>query len=151
MTKHRKLATLATWAIIAAAVVPINYWSFKYAVHLVQDPADVEAEVVPTTTKPQLNHKQEVWLNVLEWCESRGDPSAVNEVDRDGTASYGAFQFKPSTLEYYADRYGVATTTLMDYETQRAVVKQMILHRDEINWHQQFPDCVKKFGLPPSP
>lgn len=99
---------------------------------------------------PRLNHQQEVWLNVLEWCESRGKPESVNPNDLDGTLSYGAFQFKPSTLDYFAEKYGIATTTLMNYDTQRAVVKQMILHRDEINWHQQFPDCVKKYGLPPA-
>lgn len=99
--------------------------------------------------EPKLSHRQEVWLNVLEWCESRGNAQAINPEDRDGTPSYGAFQFKPSTLDYYAEMYGVATTTLMDYETQRKVVEKMILHRDEINWNKQFPDCVKKNGLPP--
>jgi hypothetical protein len=99
---------------------------------------------------PTLTHSQEVWMNVLEWCESRGNPNAINPNDRDNTPSYGAFQFKPSTLDYYAEMYGVATTTTMDYEVQKAVVTQMILHRNEINWSQQFPDCVKKFGTPPS-
>lgn len=105
----------------------------------------VEAETAPV----KLSHRQELWMNVLEWCESRGDPDAVNEKDLDGTASYGAFQFKPSTLNYYAEKYSVATTTVMDYDVQKAVVTQMILHRNEIKWTQQFPDCVKKFGLPP--
>lgn len=89
-------------------------------------------------------------MSALEWCESNGDNSAINPKDLDGTPSYGAFQFKPSTLEYFASKYGVATTTLMDYETQRAVVEQMILHRKEIRWTQQFPWCVKKLGLPPA-
>lgn len=115
-------------------------------------PLSYTATSTPETVeppKPTLTHSQEVWLHSLEWCESRGNPAAINKMDRDGTPSYGAFQFKPSTLDYYADMYGVATTTLMDYETQRAVVEQMILHRGEINWSQQFPDCVKRLGSPP--
>jgi len=151
LTKHRKLATYAILAVIAMIVVPINYYSFKYAVRLVlPSPAVEEQREDPTPPAPQLTHRQEVWLNVLEWCESRGNPNAINEIDRDGTASYGAFQFKPTTLDYFADKYGITTTTLMDYATQKAVVTQMILHRDDINWHQQFPDCVKKFGVPPT-
>lgn len=106
--------------------------------------------VIIEEPEPTISHAQEVWINVLEWCESRGYPDAINEEDLDGTPSYGAFQFKPSTLDYYAEMYGVATTTLMDYETQKAVVTQMVLHRDEINWNQQFPWCVKKFGPPPA-
>ena len=98
---------------------------------------------------PKLTHQQEVWLYSLEWCESRGNAEAINPKDLDGTPSYGAYQFKPSTLEMFAKKYGVATTTLMDYETQRAVVEQMVLHRDEIKWENQFPGCVKKLGRPP--
>lgn len=99
---------------------------------------------------PTLSHQQEVWLHALEWCESRGDASAINPRDNDGTPSYGAYQFKPSTLDYYAAMYGVPTTTLMDYETQRAVAEQMVLHRDEIRWTQQFPACVRRLGPPPA-
>ena len=136
MTKRSKLAVTAIIAIsaILAGVLMIP----KSASYTADEPK-----------KPTLSHQQELWLNVLEWCESRGDPVAVNPIDLDNTPSYGAFQFKPSTLDYYAEKYDVATTTLMDYETQRSVVTQMILHRDEINWNQQFPWCVKKFGLPP--
>ncbi len=98
----------------------------------------------------KLSHRQELWKSSLEYCESRGDPNAINEEDLDGTPSYGSFQFKPSTLDYFADKYGIATTTVMDYEVQNAVVIQMILHRDEIRWDRQFPWCVKKLGSPPS-
>lgn len=99
--------------------------------------------------KPRLTHQQETWIAALEWCESSGDNSAINPEDLDGTPSYGAFQFKPSTLDYYAGKYGVATTTLMDYATQRKVVEQMVLHASEINWGVQFPWCFKKLGRPP--
>lgn len=102
-------------------------------------------------TKPTLSHAQQVWKSALEWCESRGNPDAVNEEDLDGTASYGAWQFKPSTLDYFSEKYGVATSTsVMNRDWQDRVVTQMILHRDEIKWSQQFPWCVKKLGLPPA-
>ena len=103
----------------------------------------------PIVEEPKLTHQQDVWISALEWCESRGNAEAINPKDLDGTPSYGAFQFKPSTLEMFAKKYGVATTTLMDYATQRKVVEQMVLHRDEIKWENQFPWCVKKLGRPP--
>ena len=110
-----------------------------------------EEPAVPRET-PKLSHAQEVWLGALEWCESRGNTEAINPKDLDNTPSYGAFQFKPSTLTYYAKKYGVAiATSTMDYVSQRAVVEQMVLHREEIKWIQQFPWCVKKLGLPPKP
>ena len=110
-----------------------------------------EEEPIPIEEPPQLTHQQKVWMHALEWCESRGIPEAVNEEDLDGTPSYGAFQFKPSTLDYFSEKYNVATTSLMDYESQRSVLEQMILHRDEIDWYQQFPWCVKKLGPAPAP
>lgn len=110
-----------------------------------------QGEILATSTvqKPTLSHQQQVWLGALEWCESRGKHDAINPEDRDGTPSYGSFQFKPSTLDYYAKKYGIATTTVMDYKVQRAVIEAMVLDGKNINWSQQFPDCVKKNGKPP--
>jgi len=99
--------------------------------------------------EPTLSHAQDTWMRALEWCESNGIPDAVNPEDLDMTPSYGSWQFKPSTLDYFAEKYGIATTTVMDRNVQEKVLTQMILHRDEINWHQQFPWCVKKLGIPP--
>ncbi len=123
-----------------------------------------EAKVEPVD---QLTHEQRVWLGVLEWCESRGNNKAINPRDRDGTPSYGGFQFKPSTLAYYATMYDVPLKSwhkcdaegsanclddneLMSYPIQKSVVEKMIEHRDDIDWGQQFPDCTKRFGYPPS-
>lgn len=91
---------------------------------------------------------QEVWLNKLVMCESTGNPNAINKVDRDGTPSYGLLQFKPSTFEYFARRYGVSGT-LMEPEAQKKIVRQMMNDRG-VDWLQQFPDCVKNhIGFPP--
>ena len=111
--------------------------------------SQLKAEVIPTqkTPEPTLNHQQKAWLGALEWCESKGKPSAVNPKDRDNTPSYGILQFKPSTLAYFKKQYGI-TGELMNPDTQEAIVTQMIL-KGGINWAQQFPDCTKKLGTPP--
>lgn len=137
--------------VLAAVVAAVTTMVFTPLLLSGKTPA-VKPEVV-VEEGPKLTHQQEIWVAALEWCESKGKNGAINPKDRDGTPSYGGFQFKPSTLEYYADMYGVEMgTTTMDYEVQYATVVQMVLHRDEINWHQQFPDCTKnKIGLPPKP
>lgn len=98
------------------------------------------------------------WILGLEWCESNGDNTAVNEIDRDGTASYYAFQFKPSTFYGYATKYGlipkgIDDVTLMnllaDFELTRATVWNM-MQDPTVVWTTQFPDCVKRhIGHPP--
>lgn len=113
----------------------------------------------PTVVVDPLTHQQRVWEYALEWCESRGVQTAVNPKDRDNTPSYYSWQFKPSTFRYFAFKYGVLATTtsaadlkiaIADYSTEQKVVDQMILHRTEIKWSQQFPDCVKRLGPPPA-
>ncbi len=121
-------------------------------VTLLITPLLLEGEgLAPVPEPPKLSHAQEVWLGALEWCESRGVTTAVNPKDLDNTPSYGGFQFKPSTLKYFADKYSVSiATSTMDYDSQKAVMIQMVLNRKEINWNQQFPWCVKKLGQPPA-
>lgn len=143
MTNARKCALFAG----LFAIVLLLGWANRAggADHI----ADTGKKVATST--PALSHAQEVWLGALEWCESRGNPVAVNKVDRDGTPSYGAFQFKPDTLWYFADLYGIEKDPdYMLYGQQRAVVEAMVLHRKEISWSTQFPDCVKKLGAPPA-
>jgi len=105
-----------------------------------------------TSTGPTLSHAQEVWKGALEWCESQGVVSAVNPKDRDNTPSYGGFQFKPETLDYFAGIYGIATSSdgVMSYPVQSAVVDAMILDRGSIDWAHQFPVCVSRLGAPPA-
>ena len=106
-----------------------------------------EAQQAP---ERKLTHAQEVWISALEWCESHGIPAAINPKDKDGTPSYGSFQFKPSTLTYFAAHYHIATTNTMDTDVQHKVLEAMVLDGKNIEWTQQFPDCVKrKVGPPP--
>lgn len=104
----------------------------------------------PTPPKSILTARQTIWLNALEWCESKGNPSAINPRDRDNTPSYGLLQFKPSTYALYAKKIGLASTTdYMNPDGQKQIVENMIIDKDT-NWLQQFPDCVKnKVGFPP--
>ena len=100
----------------------------------------------------------ENWLLALEWCESNGDNTAINEIDRDGTASYYAYQFKPSTFRNYAEKYGVIDKglshaelmeALKDFQKTRATVQGM-MEDPSVIWESQFPVCVKDFiGRPP--
>lgn len=90
---------------------------------------------------------QEAWLKKLEHCESSGNPEAINPEDTDGTPSYGLLQFKPSTFVAFSRVYKM-TGELMDPEAQRAIVRRM-MGDASVNWHQQFPACVRRLGLPP--
>lgn len=114
-----------------------------------------KAEIEPG---PLVTHAQDVWINALEWCESRGKESAVNPNDKDNTPSYYSFQFKPGTFRYYGELYGVINKGFTDEEImelikdqklQRKIVEYMVNDKSVV-WEQQFPDCVKrKIGKPP--
>lgn len=106
-----------------------------------------------------LSHAQETWLSALEWCESRGKPSAINPMDSDGTPSYYSFQFKPGTFRWLGEKYEVISKGQSDIalmslmkktELQRQIVSRMIKDKD-IDMSDQFPDCVlNKIGFPPA-
>lgn len=108
--------------------------------------------------KELVTHAQKVWISALEWCESRGRPSAVNKKDKDGTPSYYSFQFKPGTFRYYGEMHGVISSgmtdselmeKMTDQEVQQLIVEHMVQDQKKIKWEQQFPMCVKKLGRPP--
>jgi hypothetical protein len=123
--------------------------------------AQSESKPIPaapvTIPAPRFTHQQEVWMNALEWCESNAINTSVNWYDRDGTASYYAFQFKPGTLREYGEKYGVIQkgktaaeimVLLKDYTIQRAIVEYMV-EDPHTDWRHQFPDCSRKLGTPP--
>lgn len=130
--------------LIAAAIsLSTPYVDTYNAPISVQKPLDeekIETLYIPT---PQ----QEIWLSALEWCESNGKHTAVNPKDLDGTPSYGAFQFKPSTFELFSKKYSVQGE-LMNRDVQRLIVSQM-LNDKTVQWNKQFPACTKKLGWPP--
>lgn len=128
------------------------------AVPLIFSPYAAEPTYIePNAQRQPLTHAQEVWLSALEWCESRGNPSAINKVDRDGTPSYYSYQFKPGTFKMFGEYYGVIPTNLPTndlmelmkrHDLQREIVRHMIKDPDT-RWSQQFPACTKLLGTPP--
>lgn len=126
-----------------------------------EKPLDVPREtpkVIPAPKAVALTEAQEAWIDRLQRCESGTDPTQVNEVDRDGTPSYYAFQFKPSTFRGLGVAYKVIPRGMTDKELmeaikrtdiQRAIVAHMIGDKS-VRWGYQFPDCVRKhIGMPP--
>lgn len=150
-------------ALVAATIGILSV--FAFAQKAAAPTLEIEADPVPAIATPEIpekreiSHRQFVWIHALEWCESRGEISAVNEADRDGTPSFYAFQFKPGTFRFYGERYGVIPKglsdadlmeRLKDRDAQFAIVSEMVLHYDEIEWLKQFPDCIRiKIGMPP--
>jgi hypothetical protein len=121
--------------------------------------ADTEQIVVIEEPKITITHAQDVWINALEWCESRGNPANINPKDKDNTPSYYSFQFKPGTFRSYGEKYEIIEKGLKeevlrekmkDQKTQRKIVENMLQDKSVI-WRNQFPDCVRnKIGYPPN-
>lgn len=105
----------------------------------------VQAPIVP---KVESNTPTDTWLKKLAKCESGGNWKALNPIDRDGTPSKGKFQFKDNTFNFFSKAYGIATTSIWNGDEQEKIVRKMILDKS-VNFKQQFPDCVRKIGLPP--
>jgi hypothetical protein len=68
--------------------------------------------------------------------ESSGNPKAINFLDRDGTASFGCLQFKPTSFRGYGIRYGFfgekvswdwLMTKIFDCDLQKQIARAMIL------------------------
>jgi hypothetical protein len=88
-------------------------------------------------------------------CESHGVETAVNPKDRDGTASYGLLQFKPTTLYWVLTEYDIMTqieekevlNVIYDGNVQiRAFLAYYGEGRPVSWWRQQFPACSKRYN-----
>lgn len=106
------------------------------------------ATTTPAVVTPTLSPAQIIWFAHLMQCESGIRKTAVNPVDRDGTASIGLLQFKQGTFDYYTKQYGILGD-ILDGTSQVSIVQYWILHPGTVDWTWQFPDCVKKYGAPP--
>ena len=104
----------------------------------------VIAQILPTTAS-----STQKWIDALAKCESNGRWTALNPMDLDGTASKGKFQFKESTFKNFAKKYGIKTTSIWNGDEQELIVHEMIKDKS-VNMKMQFPDCVRKLGLPTS-
>lgn len=102
------------------------------------------AQILPITAS-----STQKWIDALAQCESGGKWTALNPMDLDGTASKGKFQFKESTFKNFAKKYKIKTTSIWNGDEQELIVREMIKDKS-VNLRQQFPDCVRRFGLPES-
>lgn len=149
MTKTNKL--LATGLIaLALATIGLTIESRTAKAQVTEVTLQLKkAEELILVKKDILTKRQRAWIHALAWCESRYNDNAINKVDRDGTPSYGRYQFKPATFTYFMKKYDLGTSTnYMDGDLQEKIVEQMII-RNDVEWSNQFPDCVKRNGVPP--
>lgn len=116
--------------------------------------APVEAAEAPQTIVEAVAPKSATstaalvwWVHRLIMCESRGNVSALNPQDLDGTPSHGLLQFKVSTFALFAKAYKIEGE-LLDPEAQIAILLRMI-DDPSVDLTKQFPACVRKLGLPP--
>ena len=125
----------------------VLFWSvlFGLLTAYIVSPTQVDGSVA---YKPSLSHAQVIWIAQLMNCESDVTATAVNPNDLDNTPSWGILQFKPSTFESFAVKYGIGGE-LMSAESQVAIVTHWILNPSEVTWSQQFPACIRKIGEPP--
>ena len=154
--RTRKIRT----AITLAAVVVLSIAIFAKLNESVP-PANMEpwmaVEMPDQKPDPSLDHRRDVYIHALEWCESRGYNAAINEEDKDGTASYYNFQWKPGTFKGYAIKYGMLSKGLedsdyfnwmADYDMQHAILEKMVRDKDVV-WSNEFPACTRTLGMPP--
>jgi hypothetical protein len=89
----------------------------------------------------------DVWIYRLGDCESRNNELAINPMDLDGTPSKGQYQFKDGTFNHFSKKYNIPVTSIWEGSEQEQIVRHMI-EDEEVNLAHEFPDCVKKLGLP---
>jgi hypothetical protein len=103
--------------------------------------------VISPKTAPET--PKSIYMYKLAMCESGGNWNALNPKDLDGTPSKGKYQFKDSTFNWLSGKYKIATTSIWNGNEQDLIVSRMI-DDPSINMKMQFPDCVRKLGLPPT-
>ena len=85
----------------------------------------------------------ERYLSRLAYCESRGNPKAINPDDM-GSPSFGLFQYKIGTFKYFSDMFNFEGD-IMNGEDQWELTK-MVISADEGNKSHWF-NCNKSISL----
>lgn len=93
------------------------------------DPALLTVPLVEATSTPQ-----EIWIDKLAWCESRGDDNAAI-IDTNGYWSRGRFQFQLATWLAYGKKYGATRENIFDGELQEKVVREMLDNGGWRHWY----------------
>lgn len=155
----RKLQKWYLLVILLVIVISLGWfirqnWGFKGIEHLFSIPTTQAQE--PLSESPNLDS----WINMLEREESGRrtylkvyDPPNHSVKDKRDLYSFGCLQFKYSTLDYYADRYGLGTGVitekeLKDCQFQKMVAKKMIEENrmNALHWRNV---VLNKIGFPP--
>ena len=140
-------------AILATILFPkVAYESTEENFAYAEQTVVIEEKVIKKIEDPTQylqNLSREEWLEKLVSCESGGNPNAINLVDLDGTSSHGILQFKDTTFEMYKLRYGLGDVELYDPIAQKTIVRLM-MDDSKVRWQNEFPDCVRKYGFPPT-
>ena len=107
----------------------------------------------------QLTKKQQVYLNTLEFCESRGREN-IKILDSNHKYSYGILMFQMDTFLANGKKYGILSSDMTakraeesrliyDVDTQERIATQMLLDGGHSNWlncfntklsHEKFPN-----------
>lgn len=108
--------------------------------------AKVTTAYAPEATKKEIyNLELEQWLDKLSFCESGGNPNAINP-DDGGSRSVGHFQWKDASFSAYSKKYNLEGS-IENPQDQRELVKLVI--KNEYGWRNWY-NCTKKIGLPPT-
>lgn len=145
----------ATVVTILGVPLRVHEWAIP---DVSRENTPIATSTVSRETPPdEPDHRLEVWLSALEWCESQGNGEAVNPNDLDGTPSYFWYQFKPGTFWAYGNQYGllpagatrdgILEKEMKDYELTRDIVRHMAQDPAVDMWGQ-FPGCMRKIGAP---
>lgn len=116
----------------------------------------ISPNLTPGTPFQVKNDIRYLIVEKMAICESSNNPSAINPNDLDNTPSYGRFQFKPTTLLHFVNKYKLADTTgwdiidatnwCFDGQFTEKIFRKM-LDDKSVNFSTEFPACFKKNKL----
>ena len=147
-----KVNNKAIGMIFIVLVLALAGLLIKQAITINNLQASLVKEVAKNDPSQLSDHQREIWLAVLEWCESRGIPN-IKTLDSNSKYSYGAFQFQMATFLDYGKKYNLipASTTpaqgkllIFDYELQKKLATKMLEDSLESHWRV----CYRKIGEP---
>lgn len=115
------------------------------------------AVMVENVIKENNNEKDVVYEKMLKLieCESSNNHLAINVRDSDGTASFGAAQYKPETFREYGIKYGIIgeksdwnwiMTLMFDAKIQKKLTYEIIKNEPQTA-RRLWPVCAKRAGI----
>lgn len=135
---QQSLLLLAPAAITILAIAAVLYF-LREPDPSTETPEIETAQIAPespeTAYYPQPDELRKM-VDRLAQAESGSNPRAINWKDRDGTASFGCLQFKPTSFRDYGIKYGYfgekvnwnwLMTAIFDCELQKQIAREMIL------------------------